>query len=46
MMMKDLNILNLLAEKYSKRQIIILSCSNREKDMLNKMNVSFNLIKM
>ena len=40
------NILNLLAEKYSKRQIIILSCSNREKDMLNKMNVSFNLIKM
>ena len=40
------NILNLLSEKHSKRQIIILSCSNREKEILEKMNVKFSFIEI
>lgn len=40
------NILNLLSEKYKDRQVIIFSCSNREKDMLEKMGVNYNLIEM
>ena len=40
------NVLNLFAENHKERQIIIFSCSNREKDMLEKMGVEFNLIEM
>lgn len=40
------NILRLFVKNYSERQIIILSCSSREKEILEKMNVEFNLIKI
>lgn len=40
------NILRLFVKNYSERQIIILSCSSREKEILEKMNAEFNLIKI
>ena len=40
------NVLNLFYEKHRDRQVIIFSCSNREKEMLEKMNVEFNLIEI
>lgn len=40
------NILRLFVKNYSERQILILSCSSREKEILEKMNVEFNLIKI
>ncbi len=40
------NILNLFKNKYSDKQIIILSCSDREKRALDKLNIKYNLITM
>lgn len=40
------NVLNLFAENHKDRQIVIFSCSNREKEILRKMGVEFNLIEM
>lgn len=40
------NILKLLSQKHKNRQIIIFSCSNREKEILEKINIEFNYIKM
>lgn len=40
------NILKIFAEEYSERQIIILTCSDREKEILNNLNAKYNLINM
>jgi len=40
------NILNYLATKFSDRQIIILTCTKREKDLLEKLHISFNNIEL
>lgn len=36
------NILNYLATEFKDRQIIILTCTNREKRILEELNISFN----
>lgn len=40
------NILKIFAEEYSERQIIILTCSDREKEILDNLNAKYNLINM
>ena len=40
------NILKYLSIKFSDRQIIIFSCTGREKEILNKNNVEFNFIEL
>ena len=40
------NILKYLFEKYTDRQIIIFTCTNREKNILNDLNFRYNLIEI
>ncbi|MBR3697326.1 MAG: AAA family ATPase [Clostridia bacterium] len=40
------NILKYLIENYKDNQIFILSCSNREKELLDKLNIEYNLINL
>ena len=40
------NILKTLSEMAEERQIIILSCSDREYRILEKLNVGFNKVKL
>ncbi|MBR0350387.1 MAG: hypothetical protein IJH76_00935, partial [Clostridia bacterium] len=40
------NVLIFLVKEAIKRQIFIFTCSKREIEMLNKLNISFNLINM
>lgn len=40
------NILNYLKENYSNHQVLIFTCSDREKDALNKLNIEYNLINL
>jgi len=40
------NILNYINEEYKENQIIILTCTNREKEIMDKLNIKYNLIEM
>ena len=40
------NILKYINDKYSNYQIIILTCTNREKEVLEKLNINYNYINM
>ena len=40
------NILKYINNKYIAHQIIILTCTNREKEILEKLNIKFNLISL
>ena len=40
------NILKYLSEEYNNRQIIILTCTEREKEILEEENMEYNLIKL
>ena len=40
------NVLKYLAEEYPDKQIIIFSCTEREKDILNKLNIKFNFVSL
>lgn len=40
------NILKYINNKYIYHQIIILTCTNREKEILEKLNIKFNLISL
>ena len=40
------NILNYIAKEYEKRQIIILTCTNREINALNNLKIQYNLINL
>lgn len=40
------NILKYIDSKFKKHQIILFTCTNREKEILDSMNVSFNLINL
>ena len=40
------NILKYINNKYIDHQIIILTCTNREKEILEKLNIKFNLISL
>jgi uncharacterized protein YhaN len=40
------NTLEYISNKFKDRQIIIFTCTDREKDILNKLNISFNYINL
>lgn len=40
------NILNYLANEYREKQIIIFTCTDREKEILTNLNVNYNLIQL
>ena len=40
------NVLQYLHDNYCDRQIIIFTCTTREKEALNKLNIKYNLIEM
>ncbi len=40
------NILQYLAEEYKDRQIILFTCSKREKEILDKNNIEYNYIEI
>lgn len=40
------NMIKYLEENYKDNQILIFTCSNREKDILNKLNIEYNLINL
>jgi len=40
------NILSYLANEYKEKQIIIFTCTEREKEILAKLNVNYNLIQL
>ena len=40
------NILNYLANEYKEKQIIIFTCTYREKEILEKMQIKYNLIQL
>ena len=40
------NILNYLANEYKEKQIIIFTCTDREKEILTKLGVNYNLIQL
>ena len=40
------NILKFINEKFKNNQIIIFTCTNREKEILEKQNIKFNYIKI
>ena len=40
------NILKYLANTYQDRQIILFTCTEREKDIFDKLNIKYNLINL
>ena len=40
------NILKYISEEYSKQQVLIFTCSNREKEELDKLNISYKLFEI
>ena len=40
------NVLKYLSKEYGNRQIIILTCTNREKESLNNLKINYNYIKI
>ena len=40
------NILKYLIERFNNHQLIIFTCTNREKEILNKLNYKFNNIEL
>lgn len=40
------NILKFINENYKENQVIIFTCSNREKDILDKLNVEYNIVNL
>ena len=40
------NILNFLSKEYDDKQIIIFTCSKREIEALNKLNIEYNYISL
>lgn len=40
------NILEYLSIEYSKKQIIIFTCTNREEDVLNQLNIGYNKVEL
>lgn len=40
------NILNYLANEYKEKQIIIFTCTQREKEILEKMQIDYNLVQL
>ena len=40
------NILKFISENYTENQVLIFTCSNREKDIMDKLNIKYNYIEM
>ena len=40
------NILKFIADNYKENQIMIFTCSNREKEVLNELNIEYNLVNL
>ena len=40
------NILRFIVDNYKENQVIIFTCSNREKEILDKLNVEYNLVNL
>ena len=40
------NILKFIYENYKNNQVLIFTCSDREKEILNKLNINYNLINL
>ena len=40
------NIIKFISENYDKNQVIIFTCSNREKEILDKLNIKYNLVNL
>jgi uncharacterized protein YhaN len=40
------NILSYISEEFKDNQIIILTCTNREKDLLNTLNIEYKNIEL
>ena len=40
------NILKYIYENYKENQILIFTCSNREKEIMNKLNMEYNLVEL
>ena len=40
------NIIKFINENYTENQILIFTCSNREKDILEKLNIKYNFIEL
>ena len=40
------NILEFINDEFKNIQIIIFTCTNREKNILNKLNIKYNLIEL
>ena len=40
------NILKFINNNYKENQILIFTCSNREKEIMNRLNISYNLIEL
>lgn len=40
------NILKFINDNYKENQIIIFTCSNREKDIMDKLNMEYNLVEL
>lgn len=40
------NILKFIDDNYKENQIIIFTCSNREKEILKELNIEYNLIEL
>ena len=40
------NILKFINENYQENQVLIFTCSNREKEILDKLNINYNLVEL
>ena len=40
------NILKFINENYKENQILIFTCSNREKEILDELNIKYNLVEL
>ena len=40
------NILKYISKEYNNKQVVILTCTNREKEILEKMQIKYNLIEL
>ena len=40
------NILKFISENYKNNQVIIFTCSNREKDALDRLHIEYNLVNL
>ena len=40
------NVLKFINEKYKENQVLILTCSNREKEIMDKLGIKYNFIEL